>query len=242
MLANTGQPSLGYVGHSQGTIQAFAGFSVNHTLAARVNVYIALAPVAYVGHVLSPLLRAMAELTDPLLFDLLGTTEFALPTALARLLPDYCRLLPEVCAFSLEAIMGKSHDVNTSRVGYYMTYEPNPTSVKNMLHWVQGVRAGSFARFDFGAAGNLLRYNQSTPPPYVLANMPASLPVALFTGSNDELADPTDVARMLQQLSTPPMVHNEPDYAHLDPLLGENAFLRIYPIMLELLQRYAPQA
>jgi hypothetical protein len=33
-------------------------------------------------------------------------------------------------------------------------------------------------------------------------------------------------------------VHNEPEYAHLDPLLGENAYQRIYPIVIDLLAKY----
>lgn len=45
VIAQTNVPSLGYIGHSEGTIQAFAGFSANHTLADRVNIFVALAPV-----------------------------------------------------------------------------------------------------------------------------------------------------------------------------------------------------
>jgi hypothetical protein len=46
----------------------------------------------------------------------------------------------------------------------------------------QGAATDKFQRYDWGAAGNMKRYGQSTPPPYLLSNMPANLPVALFTG------------------------------------------------------------
>jgi len=46
------------------------------------------------------------------------------------------------------------------------------------------------------------RYGQRTPPPYLLSQMPPKLPVALFTGGNDYLADPIDVARLKKELST----------------------------------------
>lgn len=50
VIAQTNVPSLGYIGHSEGTIQAFAGFSANHTLADRVNIFVALAPVQSFPH------------------------------------------------------------------------------------------------------------------------------------------------------------------------------------------------
>lgn len=61
-LHHTGVPSLSYVGHSQGTIQAFAAFSRNQTLAAQVNYFAALAPVAYVDHTTVGTIHALADL------------------------------------------------------------------------------------------------------------------------------------------------------------------------------------
>ena len=45
------QKQLFYVGHSQGTVMGFGGFTFNKTLAAQVNAFFALAPVAMVTHV-----------------------------------------------------------------------------------------------------------------------------------------------------------------------------------------------
>ena len=55
ILNYTQSSSLSYVGHSQGTTIAFAEFSRNQTLASKVDLFIALAPVAYVGNMVSPL-------------------------------------------------------------------------------------------------------------------------------------------------------------------------------------------
>lgn len=40
--------------------------------------------------------------------------------------------------------MGPSKNLNISMLPFYLQYEPNPTSVKNMAHWAQGVRTGFF--------------------------------------------------------------------------------------------------
>jgi predicted alpha/beta hydrolase len=37
VLSWTGVPTLSYVGHSQGTIQAFSGLSINQTIANKVS-------------------------------------------------------------------------------------------------------------------------------------------------------------------------------------------------------------
>ncbi|XP_046573425.1 gastric triacylglycerol lipase-like [Haliotis rubra] len=77
IVRTTGQPQIHYVGHSQGTLIGFAGFSQNKTLGRLVKTFIALAPVATVGHIKSPL-RLFAPLSKEFkLFDL-----FAMATAI----------------------------------------------------------------------------------------------------------------------------------------------------------------
>ena len=51
VLKVTGQKKLFYVGHSQGTVMGFAGFTFNQTLAQHIEIFFALAPVAKVKHI-----------------------------------------------------------------------------------------------------------------------------------------------------------------------------------------------
>ena len=50
-LEVSGQDQLSYVGHSQGTSMGFGGFSSMPELAAKVKLFVALAPVANVSHI-----------------------------------------------------------------------------------------------------------------------------------------------------------------------------------------------
>ena len=51
VVNQTGQSQIYYVGHSQGTLIAFTGFSNNLQLAARIKAFYALAPVVKVGYI-----------------------------------------------------------------------------------------------------------------------------------------------------------------------------------------------
>ena len=55
VVRTTGVKQVHYAGHSQGTVMGFAGFSSNHTLAAMVKRFYAMAPVAKVRHIESPI-------------------------------------------------------------------------------------------------------------------------------------------------------------------------------------------
>merc|ERR1719409_679747 len=51
VLAVSGAKTLTYIGHSHGTTVAFAGLALNQTLASKVDLYIAMAPVVFAYYV-----------------------------------------------------------------------------------------------------------------------------------------------------------------------------------------------
>jgi len=224
ILQITGQQNLSYIGHSQGTIQALAAFSVNQSIANMVNLAVLLAPVAYVRHA-SGLLTILADLDVDLLFILFGLQEF-LPddTILQKLAPGICEWVEWGCEDFLFLIVGGSKNLNETRIEVYVSQTPAGTSVKNMAHWSQGIRAEVFQRYDYGSTmANLLHYGQPTPPPYHLEDV--KVPCALYYGGKDILADPTDMMTMLADIPKDKIVRSlsQPTFAHLDYTWGYNA-------------------
>ena len=67
IISDTGYESLGYIGHSEGTIQMFAAASstaesdVLRDVIAKINIFVALAPVAYVSNLHSEILVKLAH-------------------------------------------------------------------------------------------------------------------------------------------------------------------------------------
>lgn len=72
----------------------------------------------------------------------------------------------------------------------------------------KGVLENKFQRYDWGSDDeNLLKYGQSTPPEYALEQFFPK--VALFIGSNDYLADPTDVQQLIDRLPVDKVVFKD---------------------------------
>ena len=73
---------------------------------------------------------------------------------------------------------------------------------------------------------------QAEPPLYVPSNI--QIPVSFFTGGNDALADPTDVAWLKTQIN---VVHHVdvPWYNHLGPVLAYDAKDLMYPTLVPII-------
>jgi pimeloyl-ACP methyl ester carboxylesterase len=63
ILSATEQKQLVYIGHSQGTLTAFAALSTNRTLRKKIKLFIAMAPIVTIGHIMVLSLRALADAT-----------------------------------------------------------------------------------------------------------------------------------------------------------------------------------
>ena len=103
--------------------------------------------------------------------------------------------------------------------------------MQNMLHFLQGVIAPSDAKYtmmDYGRDENMARYGQAEAPIYDLRTF--SIPTAIFSGSNDWMADPIDVQKLYDSIDPQYIVHSDvqADYAHLDFVWATNAAERIY--------------
>jgi len=129
---------------------------------------------------------------------------------------------------------------NQSRWDVYGYLDPAGTSVQNMNHWGQGVRKDNFCMYDYLTDHeNKQHYGSRNPPCYNLANFAA--PVALFSGGNDDLADPTDVQRLISELN-PSLIKYQTEisyYEHMDFVWGMDAHTVLYPQIISLFEEFA---
>jgi len=231
VLEKTGQSQLYYGGHSQGTTIGFAEFSRNETLADKIKTFFAFAPVATVGHIEGPL-RYISYFSKDIqaLFNIFGVYDFLPNSAIMKFLAStFCHSsIKIVCEDIIFLIAGfDTHQMNETRLPVYISHTPAGTSVQNMVHFGQMVRSGEFSMYDYGSKkGNFQHYNQTSPPLYHPKDM--KVPVMLFSGGKDWLADPTDVKALVPQLSNIVGQEYYPTYNHMDFVWGVDVATTIY--------------
>jgi lysosomal acid lipase/cholesteryl ester hydrolase len=232
VLSMTNQTQLYYMGHSEGTLVGFAQFSQDKEFAKKIKQFYALGPVSTVKHVKGPL-RWIAPFTNEIDFlcKIFGYNEF-LPNSIwmDMMAEFFCgdAVLDDICDDVLFLIAGPdSTQLNTSRVPVYVSHTPAGTSTNNVVHFGQMIKSGLMQMFDYGSKKkNKQHYNQDKPPVYDVTQM--ETPVALFYGSDDWLADPTDVQGLIPKLKNLFSSNYLVGFNHLDFIWGMRASQEVY--------------
>uniref|UniRef100_A0A8C6ZKI5 Lipase n=1 Tax=Nothoprocta perdicaria TaxID=30464 RepID=A0A8C6ZKI5_NOTPE len=213
----TRQKQLYYIGHSQGTTIAFVAFSTLPELAQKIKLYVALAPVAAVKFVRSPLknmtnLRILLVPLFVILQAMFGTKEFMPHTSFLELtnLQRALGISRKYKVLGLAALLCRAE--RNLRIDVYAAHAPAGTSVQNLIHWVQ-----------------------VAPPLYDVKNM--NVPTAIWNGETDCLSDPRAVTLLLPQI--PNLVYHKliPGWNHLDFLLNLNVTEVLYKEIIDVMKK-----
>nr|XP_043625005.1 triacylglycerol lipase 1 [Erigeron canadensis]XP_043625006.1 triacylglycerol lipase 1 [Erigeron canadensis] len=220
------------VGHSQGTIMSLAAFTqpniVNMVEAAGL-----LSPISYLDHITSKFVRNLVNLHLEEVLSLLGIHQLNLKSDILTTILEMACDGNVDCSNLLAAITGVNCCFNSTRVDFYLEYEPHPSSLKNLKHLFQMIRKGTFARYDYGTLKNILQYGQSKPPTFDLGDIPESLPIWMAHGGNDALGDVIDVHHTVKELKSKPNLLFLEDYGHVDFLLSTRANVDLYDKMIK---------
>eukprot|EP00929_Paragymnodinium_shiwhaense_P040125 TRINITY_DN20975_c0_g1_i2.p1 TRINITY_DN20975_c0_g1~~TRINITY_DN20975_c0_g1_i2.p1 ORF type:complete len:443 (+),score=58.59 TRINITY_DN20975_c0_g1_i2:90-1331(+) len=242
ILKETGKSTLTYVGWSQGTTQMFIAATgpKKDFVKQSVNLFVALSPVAYLKNQRSVFLSLISKL------GIGQALEDAFPFGFLDVMPlpavaqIFCKLtLGALCSFSVDVFCGTSKLDDPQAVTNMTAHFPAGTSVKDGNHFSQLITSGKFRRYDYGSAGNMDHYHSTSPPDYDLSSL--DVPTALFVGSNDDLADPSDVDHLLSDTKGNKNIvfsRTYNDYSHLTWLAGTT--FEYYDDLSGLLQRFNP--
>ncbi|NWW73164.1 LIPM Lipase, partial [Climacteris rufus] len=237
IMNKTGQKDVYYVGHSEGSTAGFIAFSTYPELSQKIKVFFALGPVATITHATSPLITAtsLPQSVIRLLFGCKGLLQHN--KLMSRPLTKFCGCLGKVCASIFCYLAGgRIQNMNMSRADAYVGHYPAGTSVQNVIHWHQLIRADQFQAYDYGSKENMRKYNQTAPPVYKIEEI--RIPTAVWTGGQDKFADPEDMARLLPRITN--LIYHEhfPAWGHLDFIWGLDATEKMYMKIIELLKKY----
>lgn len=245
-LMKSGHSQLHYIGHSQGTTSFFVMGSLRKDMNAKIKTMHALAPVAFMSHLVSPFIRALAPFVDQAewILKMLGVHEFAPSDDMlingGKLVCKSESPFIEVCANVLFLIGGfNSAQLDRDLIPQILADTPAGAAVDQLVHYGQLINSAKFRMFDHGFFGNLNKYGQSSPPDYELGAITA--PVFLHYSSNDWLAAIRDVDELGSKLGNLVGKFRVPDpkFNHLDYMWATDAPDLLYNRVISFIERYS---
>ncbi|XP_023955273.2 lipase 3-like [Bicyclus anynana] len=245
VLKETGVPSLQYVAFSQGTTAFWVMTSTRPEYNDKVRAMQALAPVAYVGNIRSPLIRAIAPFTNSLekIMRLIGTNEFMANGWINEIAGQKLCLEEAVtqslCANILFLLCGyNAQQLNRTMLPVVLGHTPAGASTRQMIHFGQLYNSKKFTRFNHGWFVNKRTYGRFTPPAYNLSAI--TTPIFLHYGDNDWLSTPDDVNYLLREIKSVIGKFRvpHPKFNHLDFIFAIDAKQLIYDRIIKIMSRF----
>ncbi|XP_072948857.1 lipase member J-like [Epargyreus clarus] len=245
VLNETGAKKLNAIGHSQGTTFFYVLCSTRPEYNEKINLFISLAPIAYLHH-LPPPLSVLIQIS-PLIYVIGNALEvyevFPENSLIIQGLRFICPV-PVVgyttCVFGIIfPVFGfDPPELEPCFLRIFIRHYPTQTSLKNLYHLAQVSRRKKFAPYDNGEIGNQVAYNSSTPPDYDLGKV--TMKVVLMVSGNDYLSKLEDVAILRKQLPNVVSYRVVPrsQCNHFDYVLGKTMQNYIYPDIFDSLNKY----
>ncbi|MCJ1455358.1 cholesterol esterase [Mycoblastus sanguinarius] len=237
ILATTSQPSLSYIGFSQGTAQAFATLSIHPMLNDKVDVFIALAPAMSPAGLRNGVVDSLVKASPEVLFLAFGRRSLLSSATMWQSIL-YPPIFVRVIDMSLKFLFNwsaRNISVHQKLAAYPHLY--SFTSTKCVVHWFQIIRTKSFQMYDDDVQAPLSlgasdRY-------YKVAKFPTrniKTPIVLVYGGSDSLID---IKVMLRELPKHTVAKEVPHFEHLDFLWAQEVDTLVFPHVFEALTAYA---
>jgi len=237
ILDTTSQPSLSYIGFSQGTAQAFATLSIHPGLNEKVNLFIALAPAMSPAGLSNGIVDALVKTSPDVLFLAFGRRSILSSATMWQAIlypPIFVRLIDMSLSF-LFAWSGRNMSAHQKLAAYPHLY--SFTSTKSVVHWFQIIRNKTFQMYDDDAS-NAFSIGASNRY-YKVARFPTrniKSPIVLLYGGSDSLVD---ISVMLKELPKHTIVHKIDHFEHLDFLWAQDIDKLVFPHVFEALRYYS---
>ncbi|KAK3991203.1 putative sterol esterase [Cladorrhinum sp. PSN332] len=236
ILEITGQPSLSYIGFSQGTAQAFASLSIHPKLNDQVNVFIALAPAMSPAGLSNGIVDALVKASPQVLFLLFGRRSILSSATMWQSLlypPIFTKLIDLGLSFLFN---WRTENISTSQKLAAYPHLYSFTSTKSVVHWFQIIRTKSFQMYDDDVHRPLL---SATSNKYTkVARYPTrniKTPIVLVYGGSDSLVD---IKAMLRELPSQTVANEIPHYEHLDFLWAKDVDQQVFQHVFDALDSF----
>jgi len=237
ILETTQQPSLTYIGFSQGTAQAFATLSIHPTLNDKVDVFIALAPAMSPAGLKSGIVDSFVKASPDVLFLAFGRRAILTSATMWQALlypPIFVRLMEMSLSFLFN---WKCKNITQHQKLAAFPHLYSFTSTKSVVHWFQIIRNKKFQMYDDEVRAPFSISDAAKY--YKVARFPTrniKTPIVLVYGGSDSLVD---IKVMQKELPRHAVVKEVPHYEHLDFLWASDVHEQVFPHVFNALEKYA---
>ncbi|KAI9676044.1 MAG: cholesterol esterase [Caeruleum heppii] len=238
ILSTTSQPSLSYIGFSQGTAQAFATLSIHPTLNDQIDVFIALAPAMSPAGLSNGIVDALMKASPEVIFLAFGRRSILSSATMWQAIL-YPPIFVRVIDISLRFLFnwrGRNISPHQKLAAYPHLY--SYTSTKSVVHWFQIIRNKSFQMYD-DEVQPPLSLTRRGGKYYKVAKFPTrniKTPIVLVWGGSDSLVD---MSVMLRELPKHTVAKEIPHFEHLDFLWADGVESLVFPHVFDALEAYA---
>ena len=194
---------LTYIGHSQGTTQFFAGFTLNPELfRANFNGMIALGPVTALNRIDSSVLKVMAEKKIDSIFRFLNINEiFQSNESVNYFTKLICVKITSLCSGLLELLSDNNpDDDDSSKFLVYASHYPAGSSFKALRHFFKIIRHKGFIDY------NLKEYD---------LNRIENFQISMLVGKDDKLSTVLDNRQLRNKLLENNSLHFYKEYDNM---------------------------
>ncbi|XP_012536620.1 lipase 3 isoform X2 [Monomorium pharaonis] len=245
ILEKTGYSKLYYIGYSQGTTAFYVMGSERPEYNAKIKGMISLAPTVFMGNQRSPIFKITAPICNVLVkgsyicninqFFPRNKWQSLVLKTLVNKAPRPVTMGFCYCWFFLIAGFN-SDQLDKSMLPLIFEHSPAGSSVKQLHHFNQIIKTGSFQKFDYGTEVNLTFYGSIQAPKYTLERV--KVPVAIFYSDNDFLTHHTDVQKLVDNLPNVIQTEKIEKFNHIDYLWGRDAKTILYNSILAVLEKF----
>ncbi|ONH65234.1 Sterol esterase TGL1 [Cyberlindnera fabianii] len=229
ILDFTGQPSLTYIGFSQGTTQMFAAMSINEDLNSKVNFFVALSPVMIPQPLTHPLIKPFVQTPSNItkvfgsgpLLPFVNLVNKAIPLPLYKTIID-------VSLGILFNTSGANISSKQKLAGY--PYLFSVSSVKCVVHWFQIIRQQSFHKY-YKAAVSKMTDDLWEVELFDMKNL--KVPCLLVYGDADILVDIDKTRQHFKQSNLDIQTIKVSGYEHMDTLWADEVLYTVFAPVLE---------
>ncbi|XP_063361760.1 lipase 1-like [Cydia amplana] len=246
ILEVTGQEKVHFIGHSQGGTSFLVSMAMRPEYNEKIISFQGLAPAAFFYNNRNPAFLGFAPFERVLevtidktslagqigIYEVLGRSDLLTP-----LLMQVCRdglFTQAICKLVVQ--YDRNDGIfNTTMFPAFLGHAPSGASIRQVSHYGQSIKYGTFSRFHYGHIQNLITYGRVDPPPYNLNLITARS--YLHYGLGDLEVDYRDILVLEERLPNARAIQTtRSGFTHFDFIWSMDAREQVYETALQMMR------